>query len=162
MRFSSFERLLALRHTEAGGDGGTAAAVGPTVPVEGPWPEEESSGYESGTVRIDGELWRIRTARVTPTKPGAFVAVWERGEDGATRPFASDDRAEGLLVLVDEGERFGVFRFSRTMLAELGITRSNAAGGKRGFRVYPAWSTGLNAQATRTQRLQAPAFERLA
>lgn len=129
--------------------------------VEGPWSEEESSGYESGTVSLGGELWRIRTARVTPTKPGAFVAVWERGPDGTTRPFAAEDRATGLLVFVTEGSQFGVFRFSRALLAELGITSSARARGKRGFRVYPSWSTGLNGQAARTQRAQAPAFEAL-
>ncbi len=170
MRFSSFERLLGLRYPEAGAAGaagaagvaGAAAAEGPLATVEGPWPEEESSEYESGPVRLGGELWRIRTARVTPTKPGAFVAVWERGEDGATRPFAADDPAASLLVLVAEGERFGAFRFTAPLLAEFGVTRLATVPGKRGFRVYPSWSTGLNAQAARTQRLQAPAFEQLA
>lgn len=129
--------------------------------MAGPWPETESSGYESGTVELDGELWRIRTARVTPTKPGAFVAVWERGESGQTQPFSVADAAVGLLVFVAEGERFGVFRFPKEMLSALGIMSSDSRPGKRGFRVYPTWSDGLNAQAIRTQRAQAPAFETL-
>lgn len=125
----------------------------------GPWAEEESSGYESGTVSLNGELWRIRTARVTPTKPGAFVAVWERGEDGATRPFSCADETVGLLVFVTAGARFGAFRFSKRMLVDLGILASDTSPGKRGFRVYPEWDGALNPQALRTQRAQAPAFE---
>ncbi|KUF07131.1 MepB family protein [Leucobacter sp. G161] len=148
MRFSSFERFQL--H-----DGNGRA-------VAGPWGEEESSSYESGTVSLDGEVWRIRTARVTPTKPGAFVAGWERGARGETRPFPRVGSVVGLMVFVTEGERFGVFRFTQDMLADLGVVRSGSSPGKRGFRVYPGWSGGLNAQAVRAQRAQAPAFEQLA
>lgn len=59
-------------------------------------PEEQSSDYESGTVQIDRDSWHIRTARNTPTKPGAFVAFWRRGADGVTTPFSEDDPAAGL------------------------------------------------------------------
>ncbi|GAA1318963.1 MepB family protein [Leucobacter albus] len=154
MGFLSFERYIA-------GLGAGAPAA------EGPWGEEQNSDYESGLVRLGGELWRIRTARVTPTKPGAFLAVWERGPDGQTRPFAEGGGVAGLLVLVDEptlsGETLrGVFRFSERMLVEQGIVRSAAKPGKRGFRVYPSWCVGLNTQAQRTQRAQAAAFTRLA
>lgn len=120
-------------------------------------PEEQNSDYESGTVRLDGEKWHIRTARNTPSKPGAFVAFWRRGVGRATRPFDEHEVAAGLLVFVTDHDRRGVFRFTSTHLAELRVTTGRGPG-KRGFRVYPAWCTDLNAQATRTQRNQAPAF----
>lgn len=121
--------------------------------------EEQNSDYESGVTLMGKEKWRIRTARVTPTKPGAFVAVWKRGEDGATRPFTIDEAMAGLLVFVEEGERFGVFRFTSSYLVSLGYVTSAACPGKRGFRVYPSWCSGLNPQASRTQRAQSVAFE---
>ncbi|GAA2831599.1 hypothetical protein FB468_0817 [Leucobacter komagatae] len=137
----------------------------------GPTPEEQGGEYESGTVLLRvgeaEERWRIRTARITPTKPGAFVAVWERGADGKTQPFAADDGTAGLLVFVAEPgataesgtlARSGVFRFTAEMLMDLGITQHAGCAGKRGFRLYPSWCDGLNAQAARTQRAQAPAF----
>lgn len=123
-----------------------------------PQPEEQNGEYESGSVMIGTERWRIRTARVTPRKPGAFVAVWMRNEKGETIPFASDEEVAGLLVFVREAENFGVFRFTASHLAMLGVTRSSVHPGKRGFRVYPRWSEGLNGQATRTQQAQAEAF----
>jgi len=123
-----------------------------------PRPEEQRGDYESGIVRMGSELWRLRTARLTPTKPGAFVALWRRDEHGSTRPFDSDDRVRGLLLFVTDCDRFGVFRFTAPHLERLGVTRSAAHPGKRGFRVYPSWSEGLNRQAAEAQKAQASAF----
>ena len=126
-----------------------------------PQHEEQNGEYESGILDIGAEVWRVRTARVTPKKPGAFVAVWKRDEAGETRPLGSDDGIAGLLVFVQEGERFGAFRFTASQLEIQGVTRSPSHPGKRGFRVYPSWSTNLNPQATRTQAAQSSAFTRL-
>lgn len=132
-----------------------SARVGVTAEVI---PEMQNSDYESGIVQIGEEAWHIRTARNTPTKPGAFVAFWQRDEEGNTAPFSDDDPAAGLLVFVEQHDRRGVFRFAAAHLTQLGIT-SGRRPGKRGFRVYPSWFVGLNAQATTTQRAQAPAFQ---
>lgn len=121
-------------------------------------PEVQNSDYQSGRAQIGEDAWHIRTARNTPTKPGAFVAFWRRDPDGATVPFSNDDGAAGLLVFVEQQGRRGVFRFTRAHLAKLGITSGNRPG-KRGFRVYPSWCEALNTRATVTQRAQAPAFE---
>ena len=126
-----------------------------------PQHEEQNGEYESGILAIGAEVWRVRTARVTPKKPGAFVAVWQRDNTGETRPFASGEAIAGLLVFVLEGERFGVFRFTAEQLKDIGVTSSSTHAGKRGFRVYPSWSTNLNPQATRTQAAQSSAFTRL-
>lgn len=124
--------------------------------------EDQNSDYESGVAEIEEQHWRIRTARITPTKPGAFVAAWTRGIDGATRPFNLDEALSGLLVFVDDGSHFGVFRFTQERLLALGYLKSESSTGKRGFRVYPSWCNGLNPQAVRTQRVQSEAFEVLA
>ena len=125
--------------------------------------EEQNSDYESGLARIGEELWRIRTARVTPTKPGAFVALWRRNAIGETEPFpASETAVAGALIFVSEHHdgtgRTGVFRFTRDHLSALGVLSSPARPGKRGFRVYPPWAQELNRQAARTQAAQAAAF----
>jgi len=140
MRFSAFETY--------------ADRSGISSPIS---PEPQNSDYESGMVEIDGESWHIRTARTTPTKPGAFVAFWRRDEKAKTVPYGSDDPAAGLLVFVEQGGRRGVFRFPAEHLAELGVTSAGGAG-KRGFRLYPSWCEGLNPQAAATQRAQASAF----
>jgi hypothetical protein len=132
-----------------------AAAVGVSGRVS---LESQNSDYEPGVAEIDGEAWHIRTARNTPTKPGAFVAFWRRDENGKTAPFDSADAAAGLLVFVEQDDRRGVFRFTARHLAELGITSGRRGAGKRGFRVYPSWCEARNPQAERTQRAQAGAF----
>lgn len=122
--------------------------------------EPESSGYESGIVKFSDGAWRVRTARVTPTKPGAFVAVWKRGASGETEPFSEADSAQGLMVFVEHHSQRGVFTFPKRALVELGIITASTSTGKRGFRLYPSWCTDLNRQALRTQGAQAPYFER--
>lgn len=131
-----------------------AAHVGVAVAVS---PAAQDSDYESGVAQIDDEAWHIRTARNTPTKSGAFVAFWRRDRDGTTAPFGDDDPAAGLLVFVEQEGRRGVFRFTAAHLSRLGVTAGRRPG-KRGFRVYPSWCTGLNPGAAATQRAQAEAF----
>ncbi len=121
-------------------------------------PEEQNSDYESGVTILGDARWRLRTARVTPTKPGAFVAVWQRSESGTTEPFPKEDYTAGLAVFVVDVQRRGAFWFTTEHLRDLGITRSERDSGKRGFRLYPPWCSDLNPQALRTQAAQASAF----
>lgn len=123
--------------------------------------ELQNSDYESAQLEINSQLWHIRTARITPNKPGAFLAFWRRALDGTTEPFSDDDECIGLKVFVSEGDRFGVFSFTREHLLSLRVVSTPGALGKRGFRVYPAWCEALNPQASRTQRAQAKAFAEL-
>lgn len=164
MQFSAFETYAAAVGIPVGIPGGAPVEV-PVAVI----PEAQNSEYESGLAQMEGEAWHIRTARNTPTKPGAFLAFWRRDAEGKTAPFGDDDAAAGLLVFVEQQGRRGVFRFTAADLARLGISsgvslsgRSGVApkarAGKRGFRVYPSWCTDLNAQAAATQRAQAPAF----
>ncbi|WP_241979398.1 MepB family protein [Cryobacterium sinapicolor] len=148
MAFSAFHRYLDLLQLPQ--------SVSQTIT-----PEAQSSDYESGIVLLESGLWRLRTARITPTKPGAFVALWRRLDDGATAPFGVDDRAVGLHVFVEELDHFGVFQFTAAQLASLGISQTRQAPGKRGFRVYPSWCKGLNRQAARSQKAQSLAFHDL-
>ena len=121
-------------------------------------PEAQQSDYQAGIAEIDGQLWRIRTARTTPTKSGGFVAIWHRDETGSTAPYVSDAELHGALVFIEQSERFGVFRFTQQHLEQLGVYASATAPGKRGFRVYPSWVTGLHGQAKKSQDAQRPAF----
>ncbi len=141
MTFSAFEAYI--------------AAVGVTASVT---PEPQNNDYESGLARIGEEYWHIRTARTTPTKPGAFLAFWSRDENGVAHPFSAGAVHAGLLVFVEQLGHRGVFRFTAAHLAKLGIT-SSPGHGKRGFRVYPGWCKDLNATATKTQRAQSTAFQ---
>lgn len=120
--------------------------------------EEQQSDYQAGISEIDGQLWRIRTARITPTKSGGFVAIWRRDTTGTTAPYESEEGFQGVMVFIAEADHFGVFRFTQQHLEHLGVFASASAPGKRGFRVYPSWTTGLKGQAKKSQEAQLPAF----
>jgi hypothetical protein len=118
-----------------------------------------NADYGAQLLTIDGLTARLRIGRVTPRKVGLFVAVWERAEDGSTRPFAAEGNTDVLLVIVRDGARLGLFAFPREALREHGILSVAGEGGKRGFRLYPPWSEASSAQARRTQHWQQRYFE---
>lgn len=104
---------------------------------------------------------RVRSGKITPTKVGLFVTHWRRTADGTTGPYGVHDSADTLLVTVAESgtdPAGGVFVFDRASLVAHGIVARDGRGGKRGFRVYPPWSTVAPGQASRTQEWQLEHF----
>ena len=99
-----------------------------------------------------------RAAKNTPEKAGLFVTLWQRSADGPIRPFDADDDAELFLIRARTGGPRGHFVFRKEVLIERGIVSQSGIGGKRGFRVYLPWCSGLNAQARRTQLWQSACF----
>jgi hypothetical protein len=127
------------------------------LPVAALLQEAENSDYGAATGAKDGHVTRFRVARVTPKHPGLFVAVWRRAADGGTEPFAAGDQ-QRLVVVVREGERSGFFDFPTSALVDLGVVSVEGRGGKRGFRVYPPWSTAPNRRAELAQSRQCAHF----
>ncbi|MFI9049669.1 MepB family protein [Streptomyces sp. NPDC053427] len=123
-----------------------------------PLPEPESAEYGAYAFTLDGLSVRFRAAKITPTKVGQFVTVWQRSASGPIRPFDSTDPVDLFVVSTRDGDRFGQFVFSRDALIDRGIVSRNGTGGKRAFRVYPPWVTTVNRQARATQRWQLDHF----
>ena len=92
----------------------------------------------------------FRSAKVTPTKSGAFVTLWKRDENGATRPYSFADRIETFIVAASVPDGYGYFTFTAAVLADRGILATGGSPGKRGFRLYTPWDTGLNKNASTT------------
>lgn len=118
----------------------------------------EPDNSEYGGAISDSAGVRLRVGKLTPRKVGLFVTVWRRAAGGSTEPLPDADGVRFLVIAVREGERFGLFVFSRAALRTHGISSANGVGGKRGFRVYPPWSATPNAQATRSQKWQGEYF----
>jgi hypothetical protein len=55
---------------------------------------------------------------------------------------------------VRQGDRLGYFGFPRSVLLERGVFADGGRGGKRGFRIYPAWVLAPSDQAARTRSWQ--------
>ncbi|WP_248579765.1 MepB family protein [Nocardioides sp. InS609-2] len=120
--------------------------------------ESEPDNVDYGAVvSVTGET-RFRVGKLTPRKVGLFVTVWRRAADGSTEPLSAGDGARSLVITVREGDGFGLFVFPKSALVEHGIVSVDGVGGKRGFRVYPPWSSTANSQAKRSQWWQCEFF----
>ena len=140
----------------------SSTAAAPLVQLglepDGCVPEPHNSEYGAFLTRVGEAVVRIRSGKVTPTKLGAFVAVWQRNADGGTEPFASEDGVHVLAVSLTDKVNSGVFLFPTAALAAHDIVSVGNTGGKRGFRVYPPWAQVTSGQAQRTQRWQGEYF----
>lgn len=119
---------------------------------------EESNEYSACGFLLNNKEIEFRTGKITPTKPGHFVAIWKRDNTGKTVPFDTADGIDFMVIAVREKKHFGQFIFPKSVLADQGIITQNDKEGKRGMRVYPPWSKDLNKQAQKTQKWQGDHF----
>ena len=142
----------------------------------------ESKEYEGLVFALDGMSIIYRKGKVTPDRPGAFLAVWRRpsspsSKDNKPIPFRSDE-LDYLFVQVGSqsddnaneeathGSKKGMFIFPVSLLIEKRIVSSTVSKGKTGFRVFPPWSQDrgvvgtkvFSASGKNTQRWQLPYF----
>jgi hypothetical protein len=104
---------------------------------------------------------KFRKAKITPKKIGQFVTLWRRNEEGVTEPFSENDNVDFYIIFAEEGDRRGIFLFSKIVLIQMQILSTSTKEGKRGFRVYPIWSKPENLQAKNTQSWQLKYFVEL-
>ncbi|KUL34265.1 MepB family protein [Actinoplanes awajinensis] len=119
-----------------------------------PAPEPESAEYCAHSFLLNDRPVRFRAAKTTPTKAGQFVTLWARSASGPIRPLDTADAVDLVVISSRDAEHFGHFVFPAATLVARGIVSRDGVGGKRGFRVYPPWSTPANRQATSTQTWQ--------
>ncbi len=152
-----------------------------TKPVE-LYSVPESPKYDALVFSLNGTNISYRKAKITPDRPGAFLAVWQRpnaSESNTNKPIPL--KAEDLDYLLVEVQKHigiaepseplkkpktGLFLFPVSVLIEKGIVSSETQKGKTGFRVFPPWSQDRGVVGTKvfsesgkkTQRWQASYF----
>lgn len=120
--------------------------------------ESESREYEACTFKLDNKSVKFRSAKITPTKIGQFVALWKRNQAGITQPHDDSDPFDLYIINVRKEKLSGQFVFTKQALIEQSILSTSEKEGKRGFRVYPPWDVTANKQAQKTQKWQAEFF----
>ena len=141
-------------------------------------PHSQNAQYHGFGFTINHKRIIYRKAKVTPDRPGAFLALWKRPADlSNSKPIPFANEFDYLLVEVtSEGltstnsqvtniER-GLFMFPVNVLLKKGIVSSLNSKGKTAFRVFPPWSesralkgTGAFSNSTKvTQRWQCDYF----
>ncbi|SDW85803.1 MepB family protein [Flavobacterium degerlachei] len=118
----------------------------------------ESVEYGACLFHLNGKKIIHRVSKITPTKSGQFVTIWQRNQDGITEPFHIQDDFDFIVITVKSKDNFGQFFFPKTVLAAKGIVSTNAKTGKRGIRVYSPWDIVVSKQAVKTQNWQTSYF----
>ncbi len=145
-------------------------------------PLPESSKYEGLTFSLNDKKIVYRKGKVTPDRPGAFLAAWQRpalteNHDNKPIPLTCNE-LDYLFIKVEShqkepgnetlvgGHKRGLFIFPVSLLIQKGIVSSTGKKGKTGFRVFPPWSQDRGIVGTKvfsesgkkTQRWQLPYF----
>ncbi|WP_342505060.1 MepB family protein [Sporosarcina sp. FSL K6-2383] len=116
--------------------------------------EAQNAEYGAYVYRVNTLSVRFRVAKITPTKVGQFVTLWERSEAGPIQPYDLSDSVDLFVISVREGDNFGQFVFPKALLCDHDIVSENGQGGKRAIRVYPSWDKPTSRQAQKTQDWQ--------
>ena len=123
-----------------------------------PLPETQNAEYGAYLFNLNALSIRFRVAKITPTKIGQFVTLWERIGDGPSQPYDASDPVDFFVISTRKGNHFGQFIFPRSVLRDQDILSNEGKGGKRAIRVYPPWDNPTSRQAQKTQKWQLEYF----
>ncbi|MEK5038441.1 MepB family protein [Sporosarcina sp. FSL K6-3457] len=120
--------------------------------------EAQNAEYGAYVYQVNALAVRFRSAKITPTKVGQFVTLWERSEAGPIQPYDSSDPVDLFVISARQGDFFGQFVFPKAVLCDHDIVSKNGASGKRAIRIYPPWDKPTSRQAQKTQDWQLAYF----
>jgi hypothetical protein len=120
--------------------------------------EAQNAEYGAYVFNLNSLFIRFRVARITPTKLGQFVTLWERIGNLPIQPYDISDPADFFVISTRKGNTFGQFIFPKSVLCDQDIVSNKGKGGKRAIRVYPPWDNPTSRQAQKTQIWQLKYF----
>lgn len=77
-------------------------------------PEEQNAEYGAYIFKLNDLSIRFRTAKITPTKIGQFVTLWERVGKKPIQPYDVSDPIDYFVICVRQNDHFGHFVFPKT------------------------------------------------
>jgi hypothetical protein len=125
-------------------------------------PHSQNAQYYGFAFTINHKRIIYRKAKVTPDRPGAFLALWKRAADGSnSKPIPFTNEFDYLLVAVASDGlttinnqlaniQSGLFLFPVELLVKKGIVTGTNLKGKTAFRVFPPWSESRALKGTGT------------
>ncbi|NOU95966.1 MepB domain containing protein [Paenibacillus sp. LMG 31456] len=123
-----------------------------------PRQEAQNAEYGAYVFNLNALSIRFRVAKLTPTKIGQFVTLWERIGEGPIQPYDVSDPVDLFVISTREGSNLGQFIFPKAVLCDRDIVSKEGKGGKRAIRVYPPWDKPTSRQAQKTQDWQLKYF----
>lgn len=119
-----------------------------------PLVEAQNAEYGAYVYRVNTLAVRFRVAKITPTKVGQFVTLWERSKAGPIQPYDLSDPVDLFVISARKGDDFGQFVLPKVVLCDHDILSKKGQGGKRAIRIYPPWDKPTSRQAQKTQDWQ--------
>jgi hypothetical protein len=119
---------------------------------------KERLEYGACSFLLNNKKIIFRVAKITPTKVGQFVTIWQRDDNGITQPFNESNNFDFIVINTRFENNVEQFVFPKSALSLNGIITTTIKDGKRDIRVYPPWDIIVNKQATKTQRWQVDYF----
>ncbi|MGG0287749.1 MepB family protein [Peribacillus butanolivorans] len=120
--------------------------------------EAQNAEYGAYIFKLNTLTVRFRVAKITLTKVGQFVTLWERIGDGVIQPYDVSEPVDLFVISTRKGNNFGQFVFPKAVLCDQNIVSNKGKGGKRAIRVYPPWDKPTSRQAQKTQIWQLKYF----
>ncbi|WP_313640028.1 MepB family protein [Paenibacillus sp.] len=120
--------------------------------------EPQNEEYGAYVFNLNALSIRFRVAKITPTKVGQFVTLWERSGDGPIQPYDVSDQVDYYVISTRKENHFGQFIFPKAVLGDRDVLSDRGEGGKRAMRVYPPWDSPTSTQAQKTQKWQSEYF----
>lgn len=118
----------------------------------------ECADYSGYNFNINDSKIKFRKAKITPTKDGQFVTLWNRNASGKTEPFNITHDFDFYIIAAEQHKNNGFFIFPKQVLAQHKILTVGDQPGKRGFRVYTNWDRPKNKQAEKSKGWQTQYF----
>lgn len=115
-------------------------------------PHNQNAQYHGYAFTLNQKRIIYRKAKITPDRPGAFLALWKRPADLSNSkpiPFANEFdyllvavSSDGLTTINNQVANIqkGFFLFPVELLVKKGIVTGRNHKGKTAFRVFPPWS----------------------
>jgi hypothetical protein len=115
-------------------------------------PQNQNAQYHGYAFTLNQKRIIYRKAKITPDRPGAFLALWKRPADLSNSkpiPFANEFdyllvavSSDGLTTINNQVANIqkGFFLFPVELLVKKGIVTGRNHKGKTAFRVFPPWS----------------------
>lgn len=120
--------------------------------------EPESQDYDAHKFLLGHYQVVYRASKITPTKTGQFVTLWQRSSQGPIVPFEVNDSLNLVVIFSEREDKSGLFVFTKDVLVRRGIVSAEGKKGKLGFRIYPPWASIQSANAQKSQNWQVPHF----
>lgn len=90
--------------------------------------EPQNAAYGAYVFKLNDLSIRFRVAKITPTKIGQFVTLWERVGDGSIQPYDLSDSIEFFVISVKKDDQFGQFVFPKAVLYKQDIISNKGQG----------------------------------